>query len=99
MFGETASVPLPALEMNEPDVSIREKAAWEKELLGVSLSKQPFILGFQDRKDTSIVLCGQVEPEMVGQAITVIGEVAMVTTSFTREHKTFATVSLEDISG
>jgi DNA polymerase-3 subunit alpha len=36
---------------------------------------------------------------MVGQAITVIGEVAMVTTSFTREHKTFATVSLEDISG
>jgi DNA polymerase III subunit alpha len=99
MFGEQASVPLPALEMNEPDVLIREKAAWEKELLGVSLSKQPFILGFQDRKDTSIVLCGQVEPEMVGQAITVIGEVAMVTTSFTREHKTFATVSLEDISG
>ena len=36
---------------------------------------------------------------MAGQTITVIGEVVMVTTSFTKEHKTFATVSLEDISG
>jgi DNA polymerase-3 subunit alpha len=77
-------------------VSIKEKASWEKELLGVSLSKQPFI---SHSKEPGIVLCGQIDEETVGQAVTVIGEVSMVTTSFTREHKTFATVSLEDISG
>ena len=96
MFGESAPVPMPSLEMTEPDVSVKEKAAWEKELLGVSLSKQPFTLY---RRDPSTILCGQVDEEMAGQMITVIGEVVMVTTSFTKEHKTFATVSLEDISG
>jgi len=96
MFGESAPVPMPSLEMNEPDVSVKEKAEWEKELLGVSLSKQPFTLY---QRDPSIVLCGQIDEEMAGQTITVIGEVVMVTASFTKEHKTFAAVSLEDISG
>jgi len=96
LFGETAQVPLPALEMNEPDVSVNEKVTWEKELLGVPLSKQPFTLY---HRDPNIILCGQIDEEMINQTVTVVGEVAMVTTSFTKEHKTFATVSLEDISG
>ena len=96
LFGESTPVPMPALEMKEADVSIKDKATWEKELLGVPISKQPFAAY---RRDPNTVLCGQIDEEMAGQTVTVIGEVALVTTSFTREHKTFATVSLEDISG
>ena len=96
MFGSTAPVPTPELELSGDDVSIKEKAGWEKELLGVSLSKQPFI---SHSKDPGVILCGQINEEMVGQSVTVIAEVSMATTSFTREHKTFATVTLEDISG
>lgn len=96
LFGESAPVPMPSLEMKESDVSVKDKAAWEKELLGVPLSKQPFAAY---RRDPNTVLCGQVDEEMAGQTVTVIGEVTMVITSFTREHKTFATVSMEDISG
>ena len=96
IFGETAQVPLPALEMKEPDATVKEKAAWEKELLGIPLSKQPFTLF---RRDPNSHLCGEINEEMVGHSVTVTGEVAMITTSFTREHKDFATVILEDISG
>jgi DNA polymerase-3 subunit alpha len=96
MFGSTAPVPTPELQLDGDDVSIKEKAGWEKELLGVSLSKQPFI---SHSKDPGVILCGEINEETVGQSVTVIAEVSAVTTSFTREHKTFATVMLEDISG
>ncbi len=96
MFGSAAPVPTPELQLGGDDVSIKEKAGWEKELLGVSLSKQPFI---SKSKEPGVILCGQINEEMVGQSVTVIAEVSMATTSFTREHKTFATVTLEDISG
>ncbi|MBN1366760.1 MAG: DNA polymerase III subunit alpha [Dehalococcoidales bacterium] len=96
MFGSEAPVPTPELELGGDDVTIKEKAGWEKELLGVSLSKQPFI---SHSKDPGVILCGQINEEMVGQSVTVIAEVSAATTSFTREHKTFATVTLEDISG
>jgi DNA polymerase-3 subunit alpha len=36
---------------------------------------------------------------MDGQMITLIGEVALVTTSFNKRHETFASVTLEDITG
>ena len=96
MFGSEAPVPTPELQLGGDDVSIKEKAGWEKELLGVSLSKQPFI---SHSKEPGVILCGQINEETVGQSITVIAEVSTANTSFTREHKTFATVMLEDISG
>lgn len=96
IFGETAQVPLPSLEMKEPDVSVQEKATWEKEFLGIPLSKQPFTIY---RRDPNTVLCGEIDEEMVGQTVKVTGEVYMVTTSITRERKAFATVTMEDISG
>ncbi|MFC2041238.1 DNA polymerase III subunit alpha [Chloroflexota bacterium] len=96
LWGEATPVPLPSLDLGQVDVSVTEKSAWEKELLGVSLSKQPFSSG---RTETGTTMCGQVDAEMVGQAVAVIGEVATTSTLFTRDHRPFASAALEDITG
>ncbi|MBM2825139.1 MAG: dnaE, partial [Dehalococcoidales bacterium] len=89
-------VPLPDLDLKTAEVTTQEKAEWEKELLGLSLSRQPFTAG---RNDPGTTLCGEIDAEMDGQAITVIGEVATVSHLFTREHKAFVKATLDDISG
>ncbi|MFC1989469.1 DNA polymerase III subunit alpha [Chloroflexota bacterium] len=96
LWGKSTPVPLPSLDLEQVDISINEKSAWEKELLGVSLSKQPF--GFGGAK-TGTTMCGQVDAEMAGQVVAVIGEVATTSTLFTRDHKPFVSAALEDISG
>ncbi|MBA7697993.1 DNA polymerase III subunit alpha [subsurface metagenome] len=95
LWGETTALPMPSLEMESADVSDREKAGWEKELMGLSFSKQPFSPG----ADSDTTLCGEIEPEMIGQSITIVGEVAIATPSFTKAHKPFVSAALEDISG
>ncbi len=96
LWGEAIPVPMPSLELEGTDVSVREKSAWEKELLGVSLSKQLFSAG---RTEPGVILCGEFDAEIAGQNVSVIGEVAAVYPLLTREHKPFVSSTLEDISG
>ncbi|MFC1874102.1 DNA polymerase III subunit alpha, partial [Chloroflexota bacterium] len=97
LWGQTASVPLPSLELAPAGVSDREKAAWEKELMGVSFSRKLFDPG---KVNPSVTLCGPIDNEMEGENVTVIGEVASVVQLFTRrDNKPFVKASLEDISG
>ncbi|MBI4287428.1 MAG: DNA polymerase III subunit alpha [Chloroflexi bacterium] len=92
-------VPMPDLELPEVDIPAKEKRSWEKELLGVFLSDNPLLVSMSRLKSADITNCGEVTEEMEGQTIEVIGEVASVRESFTREHKAFATVMLEDLTG
>jgi DNA polymerase-3 subunit alpha len=96
LWGEKVATPLPDLELKAVEVTTREKAQWEKELLGVAFSRQPFISA---RKDLKTTLCGEIDAEMDGQSVTVTGEVASVAQLFTRERKTFVKAIVEDISG
>ncbi|MBI4284169.1 MAG: DNA polymerase III subunit alpha [Chloroflexi bacterium] len=96
LWGQTVPVPVPSLDLEAVDTPAKEKSQWEKELLGVSFSKQPFSLR---STGSGMTLCGEIEPEMVGQSITVAGEVAIATPSFTKARKPFVSVTLEDISG
>ncbi len=97
LWGQTAPVPLPSLELAPAGVSDREKAVWEKELMGVSFSRKLFDPG---KVNPSVTLCGPIDKEMEGENITVIGEVASVVQLFTRrDSKPFIKATLEDISG
>ncbi|MDP3878943.1 MAG: DNA polymerase III subunit alpha [Dehalococcoidales bacterium] len=96
LWGETVPVPLTDLELKFAGATDREKADWEKELLGVSFSRQPFSPGGEDSETT---LCGQITAEMDGEDVTVLGEVASVVQLFTRERKLFIKAMLEDITG
>jgi DNA polymerase-3 subunit alpha len=96
LWGQSVPVPMPELDLKMVEVTTKEKAQWEKELLGASLSKQVFSA---IKADLGTTLCGDVDAEMDGQNVVTIGEVAVVSQLFTRERKPFVKVMLEDISG
>jgi DNA polymerase-3 subunit alpha len=97
LFGETTALPMPSLELEPVDVSDREKAGWEKELMGVPFSKKLFD---SSKVNPGITMCATIDNEMNGENITVIGEVASVIQLSTRkDSKPFVKATVEDISG
>jgi DNA polymerase-3 subunit alpha len=101
MFGEAAQVPLSDLQMEgqESAVSDREKAWWEKELLGVGFSEKPFSPVFSRSEADLSVFCGEVTAEMDKQVVITAGRIVSTRYAFTRKNESFAIAVLEDISG
>ena len=81
------------------DVTPEEKAAWEKELLGVSLSYNPLMaLATADMED-GINSVDQLDEDMQGLTYTLVGHVATVTERYTREQKKFLVVNFDLLGG
>ncbi|MFC1995427.1 DNA polymerase III subunit alpha [Chloroflexota bacterium] len=98
LWGETTPVPLPSLDLETANISIKEQLGWEKELMGIYLSEHPFSL-FASKIDAKTTLCGQIDAELVGQTVVVVGMVASVRQLFTRDKKSFISAMLEDLDG
>ena len=101
LLGEEVPVPVPGLDLEPADIPVRDKLAWEKELLGVYLSEHPFssMAGKGTMLNLNITLCGQIDAELAGQSVVVAGIVASVRSLFTRDGKPFASAILEDLDG
>ncbi|MFC1990617.1 DNA polymerase III subunit alpha [Chloroflexota bacterium] len=97
LLGEEMPVPMPELDLVPAEVSDKEKAAWEKELMGISYSEQPFSPVASVAGETTF--CGQVDAELAGQSIVVAGRVISARYLFTRDNRAFASTILEDLSG
>jgi len=98
LWGEVAPVPLPSLDLAPTDISDKEKATGEKELMGVSFSERLFIpTGTGAGVETTF--CGQVDAELTEQNVVVAGRVVSVRPLFTRDNRAFASAILEDVSG
>jgi DNA polymerase-3 subunit alpha len=95
LFGQTVSTPLPEIELKGTDVDTKEKSLWEKELLGVALSRQ----FASSKKEPGMIWPSEIDAEMDGQSVSVVGEIGAVTPLFTRDHKAFIKANIEDISG
>jgi DNA polymerase-3 subunit alpha len=98
LWGEKASVPLAELDLTPADVSDREKAFWEKELMGVSFSEKPFSPVFSGKYGNA-VFCGNIDVELDKQVIVTAGRVISARYSFTKKNESFAIVVLEDVGG
>jgi len=98
LWGEKAPVPLPGLELEPAEISLRERLGWEKELSGVYLSEHPFS-SVAASFGSETTLCGQIDAELEGQVVAVAGMVAQVSNLFTRDRKPFISAILEDLSG
>jgi len=98
MFGETASVPLPELDLAPSEVTDREKAFWEKELLGVSFSEKPFSPVFSSAIPNT-KFCEEINAELDGQSVVLAGRVVSARYLLTRDGRSFASAVLEDFSG
>ena len=99
LWGETMPTPMPSLELEAAEISLKDKLDWERELMGVYLSEHPFAAFADKVAAENTVLCGHVDAELVGQTIRVAGMVASVHQSFTRDRRPFASVMLEDLDG
>ena len=98
LLGDSVPVPLPSLDLAPADVSDREKAAWEKELTGVSFSEKPFRPAISDM-GAEATFCGQIDAELAGNSVVAAGRVISVRYLFTRDNRAFASAVLEDVSG
>jgi DNA polymerase-3 subunit alpha len=98
LWGEAAPVPLADLELAPAEVSDREKALWEKELMGITFSEKPFSPVFSG-DNANAIFCGQIDAELDKQAVVTAGRVISARYSFTKKGESFAIVVLEDFSG
>jgi len=99
LWGEVMPVPTPSLDLKAADISIEEKLAWEKELMGVYLSEHPFTSFASKIASENATLCGEIDAEMAGQTVIVVGMVASARHLFTRDRHPFASAVLEDLDG
>jgi DNA polymerase-3 subunit alpha len=99
LWGGGVAVTMPGLELPAIDIPVREKSVWERELLGVSFSERPFGLGLGKPPAEVDTFCGQIDEEMVGQAVVTAGQVMSVRQSFTKDGRPFVSAVLGDVDG
>ena len=103
MFGGSAELPgqeqMTGISLTGPDVAPEQKAAWERELLGLSLSVNPLRnLASLDPGD-AVYNLEQLDEGMQGQSLTLLGQVSAMNERYTKEQKKFLVVALELLGG
>jgi DNA polymerase-3 subunit alpha len=99
LWGDSVPIPLPALELTDIEISVDEKLAWEKELLGAYLSEHPFSHAARQLAHEINTLCGQISEEMVGQTVVVAGIITSARHLLTKKGRPFLSAIIEDLDG
>ena len=90
---------LAGIVLSDTDADPEEKASWERELLGVPLSHNPlWALATLDPGE-AVNSLDQLDEEMQGQSITLLGHVSAAVERHTREQKPFLVVTLDLLGG
>jgi DNA polymerase-3 subunit alpha len=103
LFGGAQLEPLaPApVAVDVPTIPRKTILAWEKEHLGAYLSEHPLTDVYAEarRAGEQHVAISELDSELAGQTVRVLGCVASVRKMTTRANKTMAVVTLEDLAG
>ena len=102
LFGGVDQMDAPqmaGISLSGLDISAEEKAALEKELLGVSLSYNPLMALASAGEGDGINSIDQLDEDMQGLTYTLVGHVASVTERYTREQKKFLVVNFDLLGG
>ena len=90
---------VPGISIGSSDVPVEQKAAWERELLGLPLSYNPlWELATIDAGD-AINSLAQLDEGMQGQTLSLLGHVSAVTERYTKDQKRFLVVTLDLLAG
>ncbi|MBI2957799.1 MAG: DNA polymerase III subunit alpha [Chloroflexi bacterium] len=98
LWGESVPTPAPGIELPVSADTAREKMAWERELLGVCVSDNP-LAAVMGKAVAGVTMCGEVSPELSGEAVVLAGMVTSVNERLTRDRRSFAVATLEDLTG
>ena len=97
--GDTETGPGPSILLAGADVSHQQKAAWERELLGLPFSVNPLReLASVDPGD-AVTSVEQLDDETEGQALTLLGYVSSSGERYTKDQKRFLVVTLDLLGG
>ncbi|HID88323.1 MAG TPA: DNA polymerase III subunit alpha, partial [Anaerolineae bacterium] len=105
LFGEATGVRLGgdlALHIGQgskAEVPQQERLEWEKELAGTYLSEHPLIGVMRELDDVVTAYIGQLDEEIPGQLVTVVGIVRKARPYTTRKGDEMAFVTMEDLHG
>ncbi|MEX2599459.1 MAG: OB-fold nucleic acid binding domain-containing protein, partial [Dehalococcoidia bacterium] len=98
MFGQSAAMPMASIELVDADEpSDREVAAWERELLGVSLTSRP--LDPRYAPADAILSKEQLESEPENNKIVLVGQVSNVRLQTDKQQRRIAFIALEIFDG
>ena len=99
LFGETVPTPLASIELDDVTTPDREKWAWERELLGVSIAQGPALTVESDGDAEAVAQAGQLRSDMNGRRVVLAGQVSGVTERSTRDQRPFLVVTLDVMDG
>ena len=97
--GMVESGPALGIDVKGEEVLPSEKVAWEKELLGVPLSENPFKTMVAASPGGAITSRDMLDAEMDGQKVSVVGQVSSVSRRTTRDQRQYAICTLELVYG
>ena len=100
LFGQEVDTPLPRLELPAAERPTEaERAAWEKELMGVSFSA-PFRLDLTKvDRSKALISVEDIGPELEGKKVTVVGLVGSLREGMTRKGLPFLAANLALMDG
>ena len=99
VLGESMSTPLVTITLPDIETPSTQKEAWEKELLGMSLSGAQLLMrAISAEGSESIVFLSEIDPDMANKRVALVGQVSSASQRLTRNDKPFtiATVNLMD---
>jgi len=100
LFGDSVPTPLANIALPDVNTPSRDKAAWERELLGLSLSNSNSLASLLGSADgETIKFRGDVTQQMAGSKISLVGQVSSVTQRFTQQNRPFLIAALSLMDG
>jgi DNA polymerase-3 subunit alpha len=99
LWGDTVPAPLPNLNLDHLDTSLKDKLDWERELLGVYFSEHPLTSLAPKLVNTTTSLCGGIDAEMVGEKVIIAGMITSMRQLYTRDKRPFVIATIEDLDG
>ena len=96
---QTAPNQAPGISLTGADVSLEQKAVWERELLGLPLSHNPLQALASMETGDALNSLDQLDEGMQGQTLSLIGHVSAVNERFTKDQKKFMAITLDLLLG
>ncbi len=100
LFGETVPTPLASIALPDGETPASDIRVWEKELLGVTFSADKALsdLLLNDNPE-AIMSESEIRPELAGQKVVLVGQVASVTSRYTRDQRPYTIAGLSLLDG